>query len=149
MVIGFASDPLTGSSTLLAFEARLLSTVTLSDVPAGIVTSRNFGAGGPTGSGGAAGVGLDGRAAWVTEAAGLDSGVGDCALDVGDAAGVVCPVAVDCGGPCWEHAMTSVEANVSTQTVLITFHLPESRAETSLRKRTGREMRPPAIDPCV
>src|SRR4029453_19273050 len=54
MTIGLASEPFTGSSTLLVFDARVLSTVTLSDVPAGIVTSRNFGAGGAAGLGGGA-----------------------------------------------------------------------------------------------
>src|SRR5438045_2248775 len=42
---GFAIEPLTGSSTLLVFEASALNTVTLSDVPAGMVTSRTVDAG--------------------------------------------------------------------------------------------------------
>src|SRR4029078_6609695 len=50
-VTAFAMDPLIGSSTLLVFDATELRSVTLSDVPAGIVSSRNEGAGGGAGSG--------------------------------------------------------------------------------------------------
>jgi hypothetical protein len=55
MVTAFAMDPLIGSSTLLVFDATGLRSVTLSDVPAGIVTSRNVGSGGPSFDGGCAG----------------------------------------------------------------------------------------------
>jgi hypothetical protein len=51
MVRAFEIDPLTGSSTLLVFDATAVRSVTLSDVPAGIVTSRNAGAGGNAVSG--------------------------------------------------------------------------------------------------
>ena len=57
MTTDFATDPLTGSSTLLVFEASVLRTFTLISVPAGTVTSLNFGAGGGAGAGGAAGAG--------------------------------------------------------------------------------------------
>jgi hypothetical protein len=50
MVTAFAIDPLIGSSTLLLFDATAVRSVTLSDVPAGIVISRNAGAGGGAGS---------------------------------------------------------------------------------------------------
>ena len=48
---GLGQRSRTGSSTLLVFEASVLRTVTLSFVPAGIVTSRNCGAGGAAGFG--------------------------------------------------------------------------------------------------
>src|SRR5262245_33569235 len=51
---GLASDALTGSSTLLVAEPSVLSTVISSAVPAGMVISRNLGAGGGGGAGGGA-----------------------------------------------------------------------------------------------
>src|SRR5215813_1907500 len=48
----FATDPLTGSSTLLLFDASVFRIFTLMSVPAGTVTSTNFGAGGGAGGGG-------------------------------------------------------------------------------------------------
>src|SRR4051812_44724602 len=54
MTTAWATDPLTGSSTLLVFEASGLSTLTLIEVPAGMVTSRSFGAAEADGSFGAA-----------------------------------------------------------------------------------------------
>jgi hypothetical protein len=88
MVTAFAMDPLIGSSTLLLFDATELRSVTLSDVPAGIVTSWNAGAGGGAGSGvegGGAGAAAAGAAAvdWGVAASvtGLDTsgcaGAGD------------------------------------------------------------------------
>src|SRR5215471_17147543 len=53
----FATDPLTGSSTLLVFDASVLRIFTLISVPAGTVTSTNLGAGGGSGAAGAGGGG--------------------------------------------------------------------------------------------
>src|SRR4030095_9485519 len=63
----FATDPLTGSSTLLVFDASVFNIFTLISVPAGTVTSRNFGAGGGSGAGGGGGA--------VATLTGRDSGV--------------------------------------------------------------------------
>src|SRR5262245_46491898 len=60
--------PFTGSSTLLVFDARVFNTLTLNDVPAGIVTSRNLGSGGGGGGGGVPTV--TGRAGLASVAAG-------------------------------------------------------------------------------
>src|SRR5262245_22264862 len=98
MTTDFATDPLTRSSTLLVFDASVLRIFTLISVPAGIVTSRNFGAGGGSGAGGGGG----GSAAVVAGlasdlagggAAGGVAGWSDC--DDGGAAGVA-----DCGAGC-------------------------------------------------
>src|SRR3974390_112172 len=127
MAIGLASAPLTGSSTLLVFEAKSLSTVTLIDVPAGIVTSRDVGTGGAAGAGDVAGEGLDAVGVGVPdEPTGLGSGADDGALAGGVAAGALWAVAVDCGGggACCEHAMTSVETSVSAKNIRIIFYLP-------------------------
>src|SRR5262245_1021497 len=93
-VTPFAIDPLIGSSTLLVFDASVLSSLTLSDVPEGIVTSRNTGAGGGGGGSGARGAAA-GAAAGV-DAGAADAGGADAAADgdaVGAAAGGVAEVA--------------------------------------------------------
>ena len=79
-ITGAASAPRTGSSIWLVFEPSVLSTLTLSAVPAGIVTSRNFGSGGGSGLGAAAGAG--GAAAGAAAAAGLAVGAGVWAAGV-------------------------------------------------------------------
>src|SRR5436190_5519493 len=100
-VTGLASAPFTGSSTLLLFEASVLNTVTLSDVPAGTVISRNVGAGGGAGAAGAAAAGADVPVALASGvAAGVDSGV----CPAGATAGAACPAGADCGGLDCEHA---------------------------------------------
>lgn len=73
ITIGDANAPLTTSSTWLVFDARLVSTDTLSDVPAGMVTSLNAGGGG--GGGGSTGFGAGGGGAAAATGAGSDAGV--------------------------------------------------------------------------
>lgn len=160
--MGLASVPLTGSSTLLLFDASVLNTVTLRDVPAGMVTSRNLGAGGAacaTGCDGAelgevAAGGLDGAAAAGLEgaeaggvdcwAAGALEGSGARAADVGCAsavAGVVdaaCwPPAADCGEFVCEHPATRLAASVNIRTDFISWYL---RKETRYAVRVATAM---------
>src|SRR6478672_9317535 len=91
-------DPLTASSTWLVFDARLLSSFTLSDVPAGIVTSLNCGLGG---SGGAAGAdGAAAAAAGTDGADGLGGAPAAGAVSVGRVAVVAAPAAGSDGAGC-------------------------------------------------
>src|SRR5262249_38625957 len=93
-----ATEPLTLSSTLLVFDASVVRIFTLISVPAGTVTSRNFGAGGGSGAGGGAGGGgaaevVAGRASFLPgDGAGVAAGAGCSDCDGGAAA------LADCGG---------------------------------------------------
>jgi hypothetical protein len=127
---------LTASSTLLVLDARWFRSLTLSDVPAGIVTSRNVGVGGGGGAAdaGAAAAGAATAGAAVGVDAGAAAGVAACAGAAdGDAAGAApapsdaaglavsgaaWPAAPDCAGCGWEHAMTQIES-VTTEMDLI------------------------------
>src|SRR5262249_27783347 len=85
--IGLASEPRTASSTLLVSEPIAVDTFTLSAVPAGIVISRDVGAGA-----------ADGLAAAAGAAAGGVDPAGCCALVCGVVAGAGAAASrADCG----------------------------------------------------
>jgi hypothetical protein len=141
---------------LLAFDASVLSTVTLSDVPAGTVTSRNAGAGG--GSGGAGGDGGTGAAPDGCPEAGLDEGAaagggvppglvsgvaagaafGGCGWAAGAAAGADWPAGADSGGFDGEHAIARHVATVSIRIGLVICSSPRSSYTLFPRRRHAR-----------